>query len=289
MLPNFIIVGAPKAATTSLYHYLNQHPDIFMSTPKEVNFFSREEIEAQGLFYRDYKAKSLDEYQQLFTGAEKFTAIGEGSVSYLFYPQTPNKIKALLPDVKIIILLRNPLERGFSHYLMDYRLGLCDLAYEDIVFNDHKDKKQGLYYQQYVQLGMYAEQLKRYFDIFQKENIRIYLQEDLKAAPLGVVRELYKFIGVDSDYVPDLKESHNSFSMPKNRLVHKIYSFHFIRRFLSLVMPSRVKSLLTSIFFDRKKKPSLDDRVKKHLATIYNPDIIEVEKMIGRDLSSWKI
>ena len=148
MLPNFIIVGAPKAGTTSLYHYLSEHPQVFMSDPKEVNFFSKEEIEAQGLYYQDFKAKDLNSYEKLFNEGIGKKAVGEGSVSYLFYPDTPAKIKASIPEVKIIILLRNPVERGYSHYLMDYRMGLTDLSYEEIVYKTSSHKNLNLYYQQ---------------------------------------------------------------------------------------------------------------------------------------------
>ena len=166
MLPNFIIVGAPKAGTTSIYRYLSKHPEVFMSSPKEINYFSIDQIESQNLYYNYFKVKSLIEYEKLFDGVTNETAIGEGSVSYLFYKETPAKIKNIIPDVKIIILLREPISRAFSHYLMDNKLGLVNDSFENIIFKTSISDKQNLYYQQYVELGLYYKQIKRYFDIF---------------------------------------------------------------------------------------------------------------------------
>ena len=105
MLPNFLLVGAPKAGTTSLYHYLYGHPQVFMSTPKEVNFFSGGEIDSQDLYYDYFKVSNLSDYEKLFDAVTNEKAIGEGSVSYLYYEDTPRKIKECLPEVKIIIIL----------------------------------------------------------------------------------------------------------------------------------------------------------------------------------------
>ena len=166
MLPNFIIAGAPKAGTTSLYHYLSEHPEVFMSDPKEVNFFSKEEIDAQGLYYDIFKAGNISEYKKLFINANGKKAVGEASVSYLYYQEVPQKIKRIIPDAKIIIALRSPVERAFSHYLMDLRLGYIELSFEDVVYKRVEHKYLNLYYQQYVELGFYFEQVRRYIKCF---------------------------------------------------------------------------------------------------------------------------
>ena len=262
MLPNFIIVGAPKAGTTSLYHYLSEHPRVFMSEPKEVNFFSKDEIEAQGLYYKDYKAKHLDEYKKLFSEVKDEKAVGEGSVSYLFYPETPAKIKNILPDAKIIMLLRDPVARGYSHYLMDYRLGLVDLTYEEIVLKKSHHKHAHLYYQQYVELGLYYEQVKRYLELFGKEQVKIYFQEDLRKDTAKVILDLYDFLEIDQSNMPNIEREHNTFSMPKNNLVHKLYSSHFIRTLLSIIFPDTLKEKLKNLLFERKNKPKLDEKLR---------------------------
>ena len=288
MLPNFIIVGAPKAGTTSLYHYLSEHPEVFMSEPKEVNFFSRKEIEAQGLYYADFKAKDMESYEQLFDGVKHEKAVGEGSVSYLFYPNTPQKIKDVLPDVKIIILLRDPVERAFSHYLMDLRLGLVDMSLESIVSGEVNNEKSRLFYQQYIELGLYYEQVKRYLNIFGKEQVKIYLQEDLRAKGNNVITDLYAFLGVDETYRPDMARQHNTFSMPKKNMIGNLYTSNFMRVLVRNIVPDKLKNIMKGFVFDNKPKPVLPPETKRKLQELYLGDIEKLEKLIDRDLSAWK-
>jgi len=287
MLPNFIIVGAPKAGTTALYHYLSEHPQVFMSTPKEVNFFSREAIEKQGLYYSDFKTKNLDSYEQLFFEGVDKKAVGEGSVSYLFYPDVPQKIKDVIPEVKIIMILRNPLERGYSHYLMDYRLGLVDLSYDEIVYKAVNHEKLNLYYQQYVELGLYYEQVKRYISLFEKKQVRVYLQEDLRNNSEYVIHDLYDYLDIDKSFTPNTDQEHNSFSMPKNSFIQKLYGTGIIRTTLSRFFPIKLKMILLNGFFELKKKPSLSKKTEEYLLKVYQPDIKNLERLIEKDLSHW--
>jgi len=288
MLPNFIIVGAPKAGTTSLYHYLSEHPEVFMSEPKEVNFFSREEIEAQGLYYADFKAKDMDAYQRLFDGVKNQHAVGEGSVSYLYYLRTAEKIKSALPDVKIIILLREPVARAFSHYLMDLSLGLVDMSFEDIVSRKSTDKHAVLFYQQYVELGLYYEQVKRYLDMFGKEQVKIYLQEDLRYHSDDVILDLYDFLGVDKAYKPDTERQHNTFSMPKKNMIGNLYTSDFMRALVRNIVPEKLKNIMKGFVFDNKPKPVLSLESKGQLQKLYAKDMAKLEGLIARDLSAWK-
>jgi sulfotransferase family protein len=164
MLPNFFIIGAAKAGTTSLYHYLEDHQEVFMCSVKEPNYFSYDDIIRQNLYYSEKGFGNKEEYEALFKDVTSEKAIGEASVSYLFYEKTPTKIKAVVPDAKIIIILRNPVDRGFSHFLMDKKLGYISLVFEDVIFKRVQHKNIDLYYQQYVELGLYHEQVKRYKD-----------------------------------------------------------------------------------------------------------------------------
>lgn len=287
MLPNFFIVGAPKAGTTSLHCYLEGHPEVFMSNPKEVNFFSRKEMEAQNLYYEDLRVKNLDQYERLFAGVTNQKAVGEGSVSYLFYPGTPGKIKAMIPRAKIVILLRDPTARAFSHYLMDYRLGLVSLHFEDIVLQEGLHRNLRLYYQQYVELGFYYEQVKRYIDIFGKEQIRIYFQEDLQLDARRVILDLYNFLDIDGTFMPEIERRHNAFCMPKNRIVHRLYASRPVRAMTAAVLPIAFKDLIKTLFFEGKKKPKLPSFIRQYLRDLYRPDIQKLEIMLGKDLSQW--
>ena len=287
MLPNFLIVGAPKAGTTSLYYYLSEHPEVFMPAQKELNFFSREEIEAQGLYYKDFKVKTLKEYEAIFEKGKGKKAIGEASVSYLFYPKTPFKIKELIPHVKIIILLRDPVERAFSHYLMDYRLGLVNLEFDEIIFKKTHHKRLDLYYQQYIELGFYYKQVKRYLDVFGFDQVRIYFNEDLKNNIKKVILDLYDFLGIDKSYFPNIQKRYNVFSMPRNSFIGYLYSVPELRKILGVFLPDSFKKVIFNVFFEKNKKPQMREDIKRYLRNLYKPDIQKLEKLINKCLSHW--
>ncbi len=286
ILPNFFIVGAPKAGTTSLYYYLKNHPEVFMSPIKEPDFFSYKEIEAQNLYYKRKRVKDFKEYVGLFRGVKNEKAIGEASVSYLFYPEVPLKIKELIPDARIVIILRNPFERAYSHYLMDYKLGYINIPFEHVVFKKTNAKLADLYYQQYVELGFYYAQVKRYLDVFGKNKVLILFNEDLKNNPEQVMLTLFGFLKVKQDVNPDMFKFYNAFGIPKNRVIKKLYSLDFLRNSIRKVVPRAYLEKMKKIFFDRKK-PELREGVKEYLKRIYKGDIEKLELLINKDLSMW--
>ena len=167
MKVDFFIVGAPKSGTTSLYHYLNEHLEIEMSSQKEPDYFSDEALNQQGMYYGKNRIDNINKYHGLFTtNAVKLR--GEASVSYLFYDDVPQKIKEYNSKAKIIIMLRNPIDRAFSHYLMDYRLGLVSDSFDSIIKNKLNHKNANLFFQQYIKLSEYSQQVSRYLEVFDK-------------------------------------------------------------------------------------------------------------------------
>ena len=287
MKPNFFIVGTPKAGTTSLYEYLQEHPDVYMSPIKETNYFSFEEIEKQGLFYNEEHINSIDKYLAQFADVRTEKAIGEASVSYLFYDSVPDKIKNFNPHSKIIIVLRNPIERGFSHYLMDKRIGFVKNKYDDIVHKKSNNKKAFLYYQQYVALGLYYEQLQRYFSVFDKKQILVLLYEDINQHIEEVVHNIYSFLEVDTSFKPDLNKKHNTFIAPKNPVIQHLYKFKMVRNVAKRVFNNSFQHSIKNNFFSKEKKPVLDNGLKKDLIEIYRSDIDKTAELINRDLRSW--
>ena len=281
-LPNFFVVGAPKCGTTSVYHYLSKHQDIFLPSKKELNFFSSEEIIRQNLYYDSFMVDDFNHYKDLYKNSHNFFAKGDFSVSYLFYKDVPQKIKDCVPDAKIIIFLRNPLDRSYSHYLMDFRLGYIKNSIEQIIKNP---KKFNMYYQQIIELSMYFNQVKRYKDLF-GDNVKIILFEQLKNDTASTINSILDFINVDKnvDLITDIK--HNSFKMPKNNLVKKIYNNKKIRKFFSKLTPKFFKKAIFSIFFTYDK-PKLTVSTKKYLSNLFYDDVKNLEKLINEDLSDW--
>lgn len=285
--PNLFIVGAPKAGTTSLYKYLTRHPDIFMSTPKEVNYFSSGEIIRQQLYYKSYSVNTLKDYEQLFINGKNKKIVGEASVSYLFYPEVPEKIYKFNPKAKIIILLRDPIERGFSHYLMDLRLGLVNIPFDDIILKTSYEKKINLYYQQYVKLGFYYEQVKRYFDTFGKNQVKILLTEEINCDITNVLSSIYTFLEISDEQIPNVKKKYNVYRSTNNKILKILYSFKILRLFMSLILTNNKKDSIKNLLFTDKNKPTINQKTREHLLHIYKFDNLKLEELISRNLSHW--
>jgi hypothetical protein len=283
MKVGIFIVGAPKSGTTSLHYYLNEHPEILMSSVKEPDFFSDKEIVDQGLYYGTSRINTSQKYHNLFSDNKDEKIFGESSVSYLFYPEVPKRIKEYNTEAKIIIMLRNPVDRAFSHYLMDFRLGLLSDRFED-VFN----KKEGLKFQQYFLLGNYYSQVKRYFDEFSKENVHIIWYSDFKKDAEKEVQKVFNFISVDFNYKVNFENVHNSFSMPKNKIIRKIYSIVWLRKLLSFLFPSTIVKFIKAMLFKKENKPRITTKNRKIFTEYYLDEICKLEALLSINLSEWK-
>ncbi|MGY8917438.1 MAG: sulfotransferase family protein [Flavobacteriales bacterium] len=287
MKVDFFIVGAPKAGTTSLYHYLNEHPEISMSSQKEPDYFSDADIQNEGMYYGKNRIDTIKKYHSLFDDNSESKLKGEASVSYLFYKNVPQKIKSYNPEAKIIIMLRDPIDRAFSHYLMDYRLGLVSDSFEDIIDQKSVHKNAKLFYQQYIELSEYTNQVKRYLNVFDGKEILFIEYEDLKKDALGIVKKTYLFLGVNQVYRPDVNKKHNTYTMPKNSIIRFIYSFVILRNILSFFFQKNLVNRLKIVLFKNDKKPKLLDKTRDRLKQFFTNDVNKLAKMLNKDFSRW--
>lgn len=285
--PNFFIVGAPKAGTTSLYYYLKRHPDVFMSSIKEPNFFSYDETVKQNLYHKEKGVANLQDYKKLFADCNGHKAIGEASVSYLFYPSVPEKLRAMVPGARIIMSLRNPVERAYSHYYMENKLGYVSESLEDIVFRRSKHKNAHLYYQQYVELGLYYEQVKRYLDAFGKDQVKIFIYDDLSDKLEAMLLSVFDFLDIEQIPLPGVGGRYNTYSIPRNPLFRFLYSQKRLRTLARKMVPSESIEAIKNLFLTRSKKAASNEAIVKELKRIYTPDIKNLEKLLDRNLSSW--
>ena len=286
MKVDFFIVGAPKAGTTSLYHYLSEHPQVEMSSQKEPDYFSDKAINEQGMYYTKNRVNSLAKYESLFVQKES-VVYGEASVSYLFYENVPEDIKKYNPNAKIIIMLRNPIERAFSHYLMDYRLGLISDSFENVLAKKSKHKNAHLFYQQYIEVSKYSKQIQRYLDFFKKENILFIDYEDFKKNVSKTVDQVYNFLNISTEFVADINTKHNTFIMPKNKIIRLIYSFVFLRKILTFLFPTYLVKNIRVLLFKSDQKPELLKETRSLLKRIFNDDIKNLEEVLSKDYSKW--
>ncbi|MEA2343856.1 MAG: hypothetical protein QOF63_2025 [Thermoanaerobaculia bacterium] len=271
-LPNFLIIGAAKGGTTSLYHYLRQHPDIYMSPMKEPNYFTEEDQ-----LFGKRSVRSRSEYERLFDGVRDEHAIGEATPRYLNAIGGVGRIHADLPGVRLIATLRQPADRGYSAYLMRFTDSREWLSADEVL-------QPGNYQ---FESGLYHAKLRRYFDTFPREQIKVILFDDLITRPKDTVQSLYRFLGVDPDFAVDTSIQFNRTFFPR---------FVRLTRFFNATASSWARTapwasgtgLGTPIRRLLLRKPDpIPPALRRRLTDQYRDDIIATGELIGRDLSHW--
>lgn len=310
--PNFLVAGAAKCGTTSLYHYLRQHPDVYMSPIKEPNHFSTDIVPEH--FSDEYKvyerSKNLDiekfvngdmkeeqwgayvlkreHYLKLFRFAAGKKAIGEISNSYLYSSVAAANIHREFPDMKIVMILRQPAERAYSHYLANLRDGRTTLPFREEVEHDDAKSRHGWSISHlYFELGLYAEQVKRFTSLFPKEHLRIFLFDDLKNDNKKLVRELFTFLDLRTDVPVNYDEKFNEARIPKNPGLIKFITQAGIKRKIYRALPEAWKKQVKDAFFKEGKVPKLSPADRQWMSARYHDDIRQLENIIQRDLSHW--
>jgi hypothetical protein len=275
-LPTFLIIGAAKAGTTSLWKYCDEHPQVFMSRVKECNFFSfgDPEIETPGRPPR-FAVRTLDEYRHLFDDVRDEVAIGEASPEYLRSPQAPGRIEALLPGVKIVASLREPASRAYSGYLMNVRQGR-EAPNLDGAFQPGSTRLTG---------GMYFAPLKRYYDLFGRDRIHVCLFDDLVRSPAGVMAALFRFLGVDDTFEPDVRTKHNTGAVARATWIGSNVVAPISSRGLGQHLPRWVERLGRRLLL--RPTPECPPELLERLRRGYRDDVLKVQDLIRRDLSAW--
>jgi hypothetical protein len=193
MLPNLIIIGAAKAGTTALHHYLGHHPEVFMSRQKELQLFQRDDWREQlGWYERQFPVQA--------------PVRGEGSPAYTLYPfcrDVPGRMRELVPDAKLIYLVRDPVERFVAHYVEHYSLGFETRPFEQVA----ADLRPG---NQVLAGSRYATQLEQYLESFPSSQILVVDQDELRARRRETLSRVFGFLGVDSGFwSPEFDQLHN--------------------------------------------------------------------------------
>lgn len=301
MLPNFLVIGAGKSGTTSLYHYCKEHPEVYMSPVKEPRFFA---FEGQKLDFRgpgDQEMNSrmssarvitdIKEYEVLFRGVTDEKAVGEASPAYLHNPEAPGRIKKRIPDAKLVAILRNPADRAYSAFLHQVRHGRepCQEFTEALREEGARAQKNWAPNWRYKGIGFYHAHLKRYFETFGPDRIRVYLHEDLKRNPAGTMRDVYRFVGVDDSFRPDTATRHNEAGVLRNGLLRAAVSrsgalIPAVKNALQMLPAETRGRIRKSVFVE---PPPLDPKVRGELLEEYREDILKLQDLIGRDLSGW--
>jgi hypothetical protein len=296
-LPNFLIIGAAKSGTSALYTYIKQHPEIFMSTPKELRYFSYTGPHASGLdknFVHE-GVTSLGEYEQCFESVKNEKIIGEASPMYLYIDGTAERIKEKIPNVKMLAIIRNPVYRAFSaytHALRDWKEQAKSFQEALELEQERIDAGWGMLWH-YTKAGFYHEQLSRYFRVFDSEQMKVVLYDDLISNVTALLKEIYSFLGVDPKFVADTSSRPNVSGFPINQKYHKFLHRLFmennpIKGISRVVIPKSVRhKAMISLRSLNLEKRSIPEDIRKDLVKLFYDDIRKLEGLIHRDLSLW--
>jgi hypothetical protein len=297
--PDFLIIGVPKSGTTSVYHYLQQHPQIFMSALKEPHFFLFDGAEAPRMngpsdaIRRKEMIDSWDIYQSLFDAAGEDAVCGEASVRYIYSKQACNAIYRRLPRVKLIVILRNPVDRAFSSYQRDRRHGTEPYpTFEQALDEGNRREAEGWFIGAHQSLGFYSVHLQNYFRVFGREQVRVYLHDDLREDAGALLRDIFGFLAVDTDFQPDLSVKYNITGTIENPFWRLLWTrTRTLRAGLLPYMPiswrGRFFDLIASKPVRKIPTESMSPATRDRLVEVYRKDIIALQDLIGRDLSHW--
>ena len=311
MTPNFFLVGAPKAGTTSFYRHLGQHPEVYLSPIKEPGYFADEmrpenfRAELRPRMKRELEATSeyvagpmldhrhggfvLDwaDYRKLFACADKEQAIGEGSVHYLWSRSAARNIAARIPEARILALLRDPASRAHSQYLHGVTAGVIGVP-----FREHLER--GLRHDEwfdaahpFLEFGMYFEQVKRYLDRFPRNRVFIRLYEDFRDHQEETLRDAMAFLGVDPKFKLKPEARLREARVPRNVRVGGWLKRSGVWQAGRKMLPGRLRKLVRSAALRPRAEVNLDPRDRAFLVEYYRADVEKLAELIGRDLSEW--
>ncbi|MEZ4515539.1 MAG: sulfotransferase [Chloroflexota bacterium] len=282
-LPDFIIGGALKSGTTSLYYYLRQHPDIYMPSLKEPRYFAFDETNPEHVGNAGFfSIRTLEDYAHLFDDAMPTQVRGEASPHYMLSELAPERIARTIPDVKLIFSLRNPVQRAYSGYWHEYRLGHETRTVEEALTGDDY----------LVTTGCYAARLAPWYDTFDASRIKLVLFDDIKADPVGVVSDLCRFLEVSPDFEFDTAVRNQGGAMRNVRLgrVLEKLKTHPLRSKLNPLLPEVVRTSLVDVRSRNfEAPPPMSAEVAAYLNDYYADDILKLEEITGRDLSAWRV
>ena len=290
--PNFLVIGAMKSGSSSLYEFLNQHPDIFMSYPKEPEFFAND---------KNY-SKGFEFYEKFFSGYQGQKRIGEASTSYSNYiglEKTIKRIHQFNKNMKLIYIIRNPIARAYSAYFWRVRQLYEKLKFEQALDLEEKRKNNALLDAfSYKRMGLYFQIISKYLEFFDLENLHVVLLDDLINSQEETCNGVFEFLNIEKFQVtPIEKKQQNPSGYSKNKFIQKIIGQpNKLRNSVEFVMNHTVgektKHRIYHSVIDRNIQeftyPPMKESTFDYLSDYYKEDIQNLEKFLNRDLSNWR-
>ncbi len=283
--PNFFIVGAPKAGTSSLHAYLQAVPGIFMSKIKEPNYFSRIVVPD------DHPVRPIrdrQKYLQLFAGATGQRIIGEASPTYLADPEAPQRIHEVSPGCRVLISLRDPVERAFSHYLMMRNNGKVRGSFHDEVRRGLRLQSRQDFGLLRPDVGLYHVQVKRFLDTFGAARVKVILFEEFMADVKGTLGQVLEFLEIQHDLESFIPTAYRQFGEARGPIARVLFGNRSVARASELLVPARTRKWVRENFLVRRAaKPEMDSQARDTLTDYYREDVRNLAVLLGRPLS-WR-
>jgi len=277
--PNFFIVGAPRSGTTSLYENLKQIPGIYLSTIKEPEYFSPNCSKRNKIIPIVDKKK----YLNLFEDVNDELVIGEASTSYLEDPDSPKLIHEVVPNARIIVSLRNPIERAYSHYFLHRRGNIEKQSFHEAIKKILKIYDP-LASNHYLHAGLYSKQLLRYINTFGKKNIKILIFEEFIKNKRKGIQDVLSFLDIKFNHDDLDYEKFHSFELPKGKIATKILHSNKIKKIAGRLIPTDNRQILKEKLLMSKEKPQMMDEDRKILMDFFKEDVKDLKNILGRDL-----
>ncbi|MEM4261319.1 MAG: sulfotransferase [Candidatus Woesearchaeota archaeon] len=270
--PNFFCIGAQKSGTTLLYELLRKHPEIYIPEQKELHFFDIDD---------NYK-KGISWYLQFFKPSINQKAIGTITPSYIYFDDVPERIQAELGNnIKFIIILRNPIDRAYSHYWMSFKRGYETLSFEKAIMMEHARIRKGYFEKNnfsYISRGFYSEQLERYYRFFPKENFKILIFERFIKQTEQHLCEILDFLGVDKFQI-----NKGNYIVHKGNLMLNLY-------LKGCILNKRIPNIFSVIKggFKYISYPPMKRKTRQFLLKLYEAEICNLENKLNVELQEWK-
>ncbi len=257
-LPTFLVIGAPRSGTTSLWRALGAHPDVFVAPAKELRFFAE-----------PLTPESVDGYRAHFAGWQGERAIGEASPVYLYFEDRLQRMHELLPDARLVVVLREPVARAYSDYWQRRGDGREERSFADVMAEGGAI---------YLHRSRYLRPLRQVCEVYPRAALHVELFEDLQREPEAVLARVYTHVGVDADFRPSATD--------RQANLHVRFRSQRVRA-LSQRLPGPLRTVVGRANSSRAPYPPLDDALARELRDRFAPERARLEAWLGRDLTAW--
>lgn len=293
ILPNIYIIGAQKSGTTSLFDWIGQHPDVYANrATKDYPFFTDETL---------YTHRRKDFFKMFRNGASKRVILG-GDANLMYVRKAVERMCTLIPDAKLIAILRNPVNRAFSAWCHAAERGLEKRTFLEAIEEEMKGKtipphtRDGRQ-KNYIEHGLYAQQLERVFQFYPKDRVMVLIFEEVIKDPAGEIKKVFRFIGVDDSFVPNFSIKNKTLGGQRFKILSKLLykgkpHGHPVWEILRFLIPKNLRTTIRLKLETYNRvaapKPSFPENVYITLRDYYSEEISRLEELLGRSFDVWR-